>query len=239
MKNAVMLMDRSGSMASILNDTIGGINTYWDTLKESPGAGEIQATLVTFDSTSIDTVFKDVQLTTLRQFTGEDLKPRDSTPLIEAAIKTIEAVRADQAFLIIVTDGEENSSKREYTRERLAALIAAKRALGWEFIFLGASFDNYGESKKMGIGAANTMSYDALDKAATKSAYTSAARSTMDSFAGGSASFSASDKLAAGDKFAPQPAVVPDQVVAQPTPAVGGKATVAAEPLKDRLTVNL
>lgn len=205
--DVTLLMDRSGSMSSILQDTLGGINTYWSELRSSPNAESMRATMITFDSTSRDVVFEGLNLKDVPTITRAHLTPRDRTPLLEAAIVTIENLArllpsGDRAFLVIVTDGEENASGREYTRERLSTLIAEKRAVGWEFVFLGAGFDNYGESAKIGVGKINTVSYDAKDIGATRAAYASAAGATECHLEGNFTGFTAEQKLRAGDRFA-------------------------------------
>lgn len=207
-----LLLDRSGSMRPKLDNTIAGVNAYLETVQAAPEANEIFGTLITFDSSSIDTICKGLPVKQIPQLNRENYVPRDSTPLIEALIKTIEAVAikavADKVIIVTMTDGEENASAPEYTNARLQALIAEKRLLGWEFISLGAGFDNYGQAARVGIGAVNTMSYDSTNVAATQSAYVSAANASLRGARGQSIDFSAQEKLDAGDKFAVSPAAV-------------------------------
>lgn len=206
----IFLLDRSGSMRAIYDDTVGGFNTYLEELAKADNADDMVFTRIQFDSGGIDTEFSDVPVKNVPGLDKDNFKPRDMTPLLEAATKTIEAAAAKswdgKTIIVFMTDGQENSSKPEYTNEKLAQLIAHHRAEGWEFVFLGAGIDAYGQASKLGIGAMNTMSYNAQDKAATLGTYRSMAANTQ-SFAKGEAasmSFSDEQKMEAGDQFAPK-----------------------------------
>lgn len=203
------LLDRSGSMASILDDTIGGFNTYLERLQ----AGDTGTlfTLLTFDSTSLDKLAVAVPVRDVEKLSKRTFVPRDGTPLIDAAHKTIEAVDAAaqrhpgaRIVVAILTDGHENAS-REHGWADLAELVKAKRAAGWEFIFMGAGIDAYDQAARMGIGAANTVSYDKASAHATRATFAATAQNTQ-SFARGqsaSAGYTVGQKHAAGDKYDP------------------------------------
>jgi hypothetical protein len=87
------LLDRTGSMEAIRDDTIGGFNAYIGGLK---GAGEVEIdfTLIQFDSISIDKICVAVPIAQIAKLTRDSYQPRGSTPLIDAAVKTINAVEA-------------------------------------------------------------------------------------------------------------------------------------------------
>lgn len=206
----VYLLDRSGSMRSIQEDTIGGFNAYLEQLQKDEGADDLFMTRVQFDSGSIDTETSEASVKSVGGLDAGNFVPRGSTPLLEAAIKVIEAVEAkgspyDKVIMTIVTDGYENASREEYSFERLKKLISAQEEKGWEFVFLGAGFDNYSEGYRMGVNAGQTMSYDSGDRISTQNAYGSLAANTLRSSKGGDMSFSAEQKGAAGDKFAKAP----------------------------------
>ena len=220
----IFLLDRSGSMGTILDDTIGGFNTYLENLQSGEGADEMTMTRIQFDSSSIDTEFKDQPIKACPGLDRDNFVPRDATPLLEAATKAIEAAAEKdydgKTIMAIMTDGHENRSAPEYTNERLAGLIAEKRAQGWEFVFLGAGIDAYAQARQLGIGASATMSYNAKDAVATMSGYSSLAANTR-AFAAGAApdmGFSAEQKLSAGDKFAGLTPKVEAASPATPTP---------------------
>lgn len=206
------LLDRTGSMESIRDDTIGAFNAYLDGLQDDSTANgaKIDFTLVQFDSQSLDKVCVSVPIAQVDRLTKATYQPRASTPLIDAAYKTIKAVEASlngskpKVVICIQTDGQENSST-EHTWAELHALIKEKTALGWQFNFMGCGIDAYAQGQKMGIAAMASMSYDRNDAAKTMSAFRSSARNIA-SFAAGLSSttdYSASDRQAAGDAFDP------------------------------------
>ena len=199
------LLDRSGSMASILDDTIGAFNTYLGELKKGSG---ISFTFLQFDSQSVDTVCKGEPVGEVPELTRATFVPRGMTPLIDACYKTIKAVEAQVAemkgkpkvAICFQTDGQENCS-REHTMVALNDLIKAKTAEGWDFSFMGASIDAYAPAAAMGIGAANTVAYNAQDKDATRAAFSARGLNTVmfGSGAMNTTAYSPAQKLAAGD----------------------------------------
>ena len=205
--NVTFLLDRSGSMDMILDDTIGAFNAYLNGLT----APDMLFSLVQFDTMGLDKVCVRVSPAQAPRLDKTNFVPRGGTPLIDASYKTIKAVEASlngdaetQVVICIQTDGHENSS-REYTMEQLSDLIKEKTALGWQFNFMGASIDAYDQAGQMGISAAMTVSYNAQDQAATMDSFASLASNTK-AFAAGLASntaYSAGQKRAAGDIYDP------------------------------------
>jgi hypothetical protein len=204
------LLDRTGSMQMIKQDTIGAFNAYLDTL--AAGTADIKFTLLQFDSISLDKVCVEVPAPEAPRLNSDNYEPRASTPLIDAAVKTIRAIEQSLAdkpkdtkvVVCIQTDGEENCS-REHTWEQLNDLIKEKTEAGWQFNFMGASIDAYKQAQRMGIAVGQTMSYDSKDARATQVAFMANARNTL-SFASGmscSTSYSTDQKQAAGDAFDP------------------------------------
>lgn len=204
------LLDRSGSMEAIKDDTIGAFNGYLETLRD--GDVDIDFSLLQFDSQSLDRVHIGVPVKAVPDLTTGTFVPRGTTPLIDAAYKTIKAVEAaldekekQQVVICILTDGQENAST-QYSWTELQLLIKEKTAAGWQFNFLGAGIDAYKQGAMMGIAAANTMSYNAADKGSTTSAFTTRARATVAYAAGQSTNMSIGgmEKKLAGDAFDPQ-----------------------------------
>jgi hypothetical protein len=174
------LLDRTGSMEAIRDDTIGGFNAYLDGLK-GDGTTSIDFTLVQFDSMSIDKIHVQVPVASVPKLTRETYEPRASTPLIDAAYKTIKAVeeslngnKATKVVICIQTDGQENSSV-EHSWNELNALVKEKAALGWQFNFMGVGIDAYDQGARMGIAPAATMAYDHRDREATVAAFEASA----------------------------------------------------------------
>lgn len=140
------LLDRTGSMEAIRDDTIGGFNDYLDGLKRA-GEANIEFTLVQFDSMSIDKICVAVPIAEVEKLSRDSYQPRASTPLIDAAYKTITAVEASlvsapaaKVVICIQTDGQENSST-EHSWNELNALVKEKAALGWQVNFMGVGMD--------------------------------------------------------------------------------------------------
>jgi uncharacterized protein YegL len=203
------LLDKSGSMEAIRDDTIGAFNAYLDELKKDSEG--IQLSLVLFDSISVEKVHVNRPLAEVPPLGRKVYVPHGSTPLIEAVHKTIKAVEKategdtdTKVIICIQTDGQENSSSREYTWDGLNAIIKEKTAAGWQFNFMGASIDAYQQASRMGIGVGQTMSYDSRDAGATKAAFVGSA-SNVRSYVGGQSlntSYSTDQKNAAGDVYA-------------------------------------
>jgi hypothetical protein len=203
------LLDRTGSMEAIRDDTIGGFNAYLDGLR-GDGDADIEFTLVQFDSMSIDKIYVQVPVAEVVKLTRETYQPRASTPLIDAAYKTIIAVEASllsapaaKVVICIQTDGQENSST-EHNWNELNALVKEKAALGWQFNFMGVGMDAYDQGARMGIAPAATVAYDHRDRQATHAAFASSAENArryacaeIDDTA-----YRPAQKAAAGDRFA-------------------------------------
>lgn len=205
------LLDRSGSMGSCKAATIEGFNAYVGSLKTEQET-VIDFTFLTFDTGSLDKIYVAEPIANVALLTNESYQPRGGTPLIDASVKTINATDAalkqrdsnTRVVVCIQTDGYENASA-EHTWEELQALIAAKTAAGWEFLFMGAGIDAYAQGARMGIGALNTMSYDHTRRETTVAAFAASARNSADFGAARamSTSYSAGQRLAAGDRFDP------------------------------------
>ena len=202
------LLDRTGSMEAIRDDTIGGFNAYLDGLKGDGGA-EIDFTLIQFDSVSIDKICVAAPVATVAKLTRETYQPRASTPLIDAAVKTINAVEASlltqpaaKVVTCFQTDGQENSST-EHNWAELNALVKEKSAKGWQFNFMGVGLDAYEQGARMGIAPAATMAYDHRDRQATHAAFNASAENAR-AFARCEApdtAYRPAQKQAAGDRF--------------------------------------
>lgn len=164
-----LLLDESGSMGSIRDETLGALNEYFGTLRESPA--DIRATLVKFDSDEtgtmrLDKLFDCAPVAGIPGLGHADYQPRGMTPLIDAACRTIRAVgdatkgkKIDRIVFCIQTDGHENSS-RENTWVGLKTLIQEKQAEGWEFVFMGCGIDAYEQGRQMGLHDDRIVAYE-------------------------------------------------------------------------------
>ncbi len=161
------LLDETGSMQSIKDDTVGGFNAYVETLQKD-GDG-ILFSLVSFNSSRTEKRYVAEPIDQIKPLTDDDYQPGAMTPLIDAAVKIIKATdeavsrRDDDPNVVIVmqTDGQENVSV-EYTTADLAALIKEKEQAGWQFVFLGAGLDAFAAARDAGIhiAASQVVAYD-------------------------------------------------------------------------------
>lgn len=159
-----VILDKSGSMASKLNDVIEGFNAYIDGLAREPKVDYL------FSLTLFDTVvvYRDVAipLSNVQKLDVRTYLPGGNTALNDAIGITVRKVDADnlqvdKVVTVIMTDGEENSS-REWSHDAVKALIEQKEKDGvWTFVFLGAAPDAWVQGRSYGIAAANVAQYSA------------------------------------------------------------------------------
>jgi len=145
----VFLLDRSGSMASCCIDTIDGFNTFVYSQKQFGGT----MTLCLFDD-QFETVYDKLPIEEVPQLTEDTFVPRGGTALHDAMGQVLKMNLSDDAMVIILTDGEENSS-RTYTSAHVKDLVNLKP---WKFIYLGANQDAVLAASELGIKT--SMEYD-------------------------------------------------------------------------------
>lgn len=163
LKNEVMdivfLLDRSGSMSGMEEDTIKGFNSYIKKMKKS----NARVTAVLFDD-EYEMIIKRKDIKKVRKLTKETYYTRGCTALFDAigrTIKYMDEKDTSKVLFIITTDGYENSSK-EYKRNQIRNLI--KNHDKWEFIYLGADIDSYREADSLGISDNRTSNYSKTKK---------------------------------------------------------------------------
>ncbi|MBQ1602330.1 MAG: VWA domain-containing protein [Oscillospiraceae bacterium] len=164
----VFILDRSGSMAGLEDDTIGGFNAMLEKQKKEPGEALLSAVL--FDHCS-EVVYDRVDLQKIEPMTNKQYFVRGSTALLDAiggAVHHIENVhkyareedRPGKTIFIITTDGMENAS-REYSYRQVSSMVKhAQEAYGWEFLFLGANMDAIRAAETFGIRADRAVRYE-------------------------------------------------------------------------------
>ena len=179
----VFILDRSGSMAGLESDTIGGFNSMIE--KQRKEEGECYVSTIIFDNFS-DVLHDRVKLSEIKPMTDREYTVRGCTALIDAlggAIHHIgnvhryarpEDVPAHTMF-IITTDGMENAS-RKYTSERVKQMIKRqKERYVWEFLFIGANIDAVETVARYGIDRDRAVNYNA-DRKGTNVVYESVSR---------------------------------------------------------------
>ncbi len=173
----VFILDKSGSMAGLEQDTIGGFNALID--KQRKISGEVRVTTVLFNH-EYELLHDRISLEGISLMTDEDYEVGGMTALLDAVGSTIQKIsnaqkgtlkkhQADQVMFVITTDGLENSSC-EYTYKKIHEMIASKKTAGWEFIFLGANIDAAATAKKFGVDEDFAVDYHA-DAEGTKLNY--------------------------------------------------------------------
>lgn len=160
--HVAIILDRSGSMASIRNKAIGAVNGYLASLKADEGTSGALITLTIFDSESIDVIRDGAPIASCAALTAAEYEPRGLTPLYDAIGATAAALEkraADRRVLVIVTDGHENASQ-QFTRASILALISQRQADGWLVVYLGAHADTWHEAAAIGIAHGATAMVD-------------------------------------------------------------------------------
>jgi hypothetical protein len=167
-----MVIDRSASMQSVRSDAEGGINAFIQQQKNEPG--EALLSLVQFN-TQYEFIHSGVAIRQAPEFT---LKPSGSTALLDAVGRAInetgkrlsamsEPDRPGLVVFVIVTDGQENSS-REFTREQIREMVQHQQnTYSWQFTFLAANQDAFAEGTSLGIAQDGIATYAAEKVGAT------------------------------------------------------------------------
>jgi len=163
----IFILDRSGSMAGLESDTIGGFNSL--IAKQKKEDGQALVSTVLFDDRS-DVLHDRVPLSKIAPLTDDDYYVRGCTALLDAVGSAIHHIgnvhkyarpedRPEKTMVIITTDGMENASKR-YTYEKVRSMIERqKEKYGWEFIFLGANIDAVEVAGRFGISKDRAANY--------------------------------------------------------------------------------
>lgn len=174
----VFILDKSGSMGGLEPDTIGGYNSMLK--KQQEVAGECQITTVLFNN-SHELLHDRIDIKAVSPITEKEYFVGGSTALVDAIGSTIHKIvtaqkhtaedfQAEKVIFVIITDGEENSS-REYSLEKVKAQIEKQKSeYGWEFIFLGANLDSVETAGRFGIAKDRAIDYVA-DKSGTRLNY--------------------------------------------------------------------
>ena len=176
----VFILDRSGSMAGLEADTIGGFNAMIEKQRGEPGEAVISTVL--FDNET-EVIHDRVSLDRVPALTEKEYDVRGCTALLDAVGRAIHHIgnvhkyareedRPEKTLFVITTDGMENASRR-YTYDKVKSMIERQRErYGWEFLFLGANIDAAREAARFGIRADCAADYHA-DSMGTEAVYES------------------------------------------------------------------
>ncbi len=177
----IFILDRSGSMHSIVSDTIGGFNAFLEAQRKQPG--ECTASLWQFSdfahcAYASNVVSKAPNLSPLSYV------PSGSTALYDAVCQAIDEEgatisrlspedRPEKVLVVILTDGAENASKFRHKDDVLSRINHQTSVYNWDFIYLGANQDSFSAAGAMGISHGKTINY-AANAVGTQAAFASA-----------------------------------------------------------------
>jgi uncharacterized protein with von Willebrand factor type A (vWA) domain len=157
----VLLIDESGSMASIRSDIRGSINKF---IRDQQSLADDQSTLsLAKFSDGVDYIYEKKALQQVKELAEEDYTPGGGTALNDAVGLTIAKYGDDKhVCMVIVTDGEENASKT-FRQSDIKELISKKQAAGWKFIYLSADITTARQGDRLsmqsyGVNAVNVSS---------------------------------------------------------------------------------
>ena len=163
----VFILDRSGSMAGLESDTIGGFNAMIE--KQKKNEGDCWVSTVLFSDRS-QVVHDRLPLEKVPPMTDKEYFVGGCTALLDAigdAVKHIASIHKyaraedvpEHTLFVITTDGMENASHR-YTKAEVRAMVERqKERYGWEFLFLGANMDAISAARSFGIREDRAVRY--------------------------------------------------------------------------------
>ena len=165
----VWILDRSGSMAGLESDTVGGFNSMITKQKELKG--EVFVSTVLFNQRS-GVLHDRVPIEKIEPLTEQDYVPCGTTALVDAIGDAIHHIgnvhkyareedRPEKTLFVITTDGMENASHR-YSADEVRAMIRRQQEkYGWEFLFLGANIDAVETARRYGIREDRSVNFHA------------------------------------------------------------------------------
>lgn len=168
----VFILDKSGSMAGLESDTVGGFNALIE--KQKKQEGECFVTTVLFNNES-KFVYDRIELSEVEPMTEKDYYVGGCTALIDAIGTTVKHIETVHKYIrledvpahtmfVITTDGLENAS-HIYSSDEVKRMIEQKKEKdGWEFLFVGANIDSVETAKKYGIDSDRAVNYYADGK---------------------------------------------------------------------------
>lgn len=157
----LVVADRSGSMRNVMDDTIGGFNTFLVEQQKSV-SGRCLITYCQFDD-RFEVVHESLPIEQMVPLNHETFVPRGSTALLDAVGRTIDEAgkrfalmpedkRPGNVVVVIMTDGGENSSSSQYKRGKLQEMVKRQADVYlWTFIFLGQNIDAFAQGHALGL----------------------------------------------------------------------------------------
>jgi hypothetical protein len=170
-----LIVDRSGSMNNVVDDTIGGVNSFID--QQRKVEGKCSVTLVQFDDV-IETIHDFIDIEDVPQLTSDVYYPRNMTALYDGIGVTAnklgqklaempEDERPAKVIVAVITDGMENASN-EFNRESIKKMIEEQESkYGWDFNFISADLESYNDAVHLGFAPGKTAMYSKASTSGT------------------------------------------------------------------------
>ena len=163
----VCVLDRSGSMAAIADDAIGGFNTF---LKDQQEAGDNADISVYLFDNQYDPLYENRPVAQAPPLDSTTFVPRGMTALYDAVGRTINTVgavlsqtperdRPDKVLFVILTDGRENSS-REFNKHQVFTMVEHQRSkYSWQFMYLAANEAGMKDGAAIGMRSTDSLQF--------------------------------------------------------------------------------
>lgn len=169
----LIILDESGSMQSIYQPALTGVNETLQTIRNAEIEHENQkhfVSLIAFDSGHYNEIYNHAPAQEATDITKEQYRPGGCTPLYDAMGRAITELRTkvakeDTVLVTIITDGYENAS-HEYNGPAIKALVETMKAEGWVFTYIGANQDVEAVAQSMSIS--NSLAFDANEDSTKK-----------------------------------------------------------------------
>lgn len=199
--HVTFVLDSSGSMAQIEDDTVGGFNSFLDDQRDEDGS----ATVSLYDfNTSVERVYQGRAIEDAPGLDDTNYTPSGRTALHDAIVTAIEgtdshlaaldaAVRPENVVFVVLTDGKENAS--ETPQKTVQNQVAYRREeFGWEFLFIGANQDAALTAEGMGMDSQKSLDMDHSGDGAEAAYQSASERITNARMEGETGSFEAKDR---------------------------------------------
>jgi hypothetical protein len=202
-----VLLDRSGSMTPRWNEVLTMIEGW------TKDAGDNKVTFAVFDHEYASVIERGAPGEIIPAIKTKEIGPRGTTALFDAIGRmgdTINTLGKKKGQVVIITDGQENSS-RQHNKATAGRIVAGWKERGYDVVFLGADFDAFSEAQQIGIAQGQTMSFNSQSAEATASVLRARTMSYADT--GVVSDFSDEDRAKV------QPRALPDEPPADTPPA--------------------
>ena len=200
MQQLGVVVDRSGSMASMRSELVEGLNVF---MEEQRKVGPAKVTVIEFDNV-VDSVLDSVDLAQVPKFGDEHFQPRGMTALLDGIGSMIETMESRvpsgklegsaAPVIVILTDGQENASQK-FSREKIFDTISQKKALGWKITFMGANQDAIAVGQSFGVDRGSCVTYDATPEKQRAVWEATSAKVSRERYTSHSSSYSAQERL--------------------------------------------